>query len=123
MNGLFCRILKSKGYEKCANSGISERHDEVLLIGDGVDGPFSEEDAARLGRPVVVLVRRDLPSRNCASEYLHAVPKELGGRHSMAGGAFIYTSDSRFPCDYPISLHDRVRSVRERLSGYWLTTG
>jgi hypothetical protein len=28
----------------------------------------------------------------------------------MAGGAFIYTSDSRFPWPYPISLHDRFES-------------
>jgi len=39
-----------------------------------------------------------------------AVPYSIykSGRHSMMGGNFLYTSDSRFPVDAPIAIHDRV---------------
>jgi hypothetical protein len=40
-------------------------------------------------------------------EHLHAEPISPGWY--MASGKFIWTSDSRFPNDYPISLHDRVK--------------
>ena len=42
----------------------------------------------------------------------YAVPASIAksGRHSMAGGNWIYTSDSRFPSDAPISVHDRVEN-------------
>jgi len=42
----------------------------------------------------------------------YAVPAAIAksGRHSMAGGNWIYTSDSRFPSDAPISVHDRVEN-------------
>ena len=103
-HGLTCNIYRAKGYERCPNGGISEHHDEVLLVGDGVNGPFSEEDAAKLGIPVVVLVCRKGLAKN-GGDYLHAEP--IAGSDCMAGGAFIYTCDSRFPSDYPISLHDR----------------
>jgi hypothetical protein len=98
--GLFCEVYRAKGFEKCAMGGISEKHDTVLLVGDGVSGPFSEDEAKRLGHPVVVLVRRAHLGRGGPD----------GVTRSMAGGAFIKSSDSRFPCDYPLSLHDRVES-------------
>jgi len=39
-----------------------------------------------------------------------AVPYSIykSGRHSMFGGNFLYTSDSRFPSEHPIAIHDRV---------------
>lgn len=42
--------------------------------------------------------------------YLRAIPKSIldSGVRSMFGGNFIYTSDSRFPSDHPIKVHDRV---------------
>jgi len=41
---------------------------------------------------------------------LRAVPKKLKdeGVWYMNGGNFVYTSDSRFPADYPIPVFDRV---------------
>jgi len=46
-----------------------------------------------------------------AKTHFFAVPKELHDQKSvwtMASAAFIWSSDSRFPFEYPISLHDRV---------------
>ena len=39
-----------------------------------------------------------------------AVPYSIykSGRHSMMGGNFLYTADSRFPSEHPIAIHDRV---------------
>jgi hypothetical protein len=53
------------------------------------------------------LVRRNLFGR----EHLHAEPIDPPtGVGWMAGGNFIWTSDSRFPSDYPIAVHDRQES-------------
>ncbi len=108
MNGLLCDIYKS-GMSDCSNNGISARFNKVLLIGSGVNGAFDEEYAKEFNVPVCVLVTRNIPTKN-GGQYLHVVPKEIqeSGKNSMFGGAFIYTSDSRFPSNYPIAIHDRV---------------
>ena len=31
----------------------------------------------------------------------------------MFGGNFVYTSDSRFPSDYPIPIHDRFETQEQ----------
>jgi hypothetical protein len=43
---------------------------------------------------------------------LRVVPKSLldSGKWTMFGGNFVYTSDSRFPSNSPIAVHDRVES-------------
>ena len=45
-------------------------------------------------------------------DYIHAEPVVMRGKHYMAGGNFIYTSDSRFKeltgIRYPVSIHDRT---------------
>lgn len=108
MNGLYCEIYKSK---YGCDLNIASSGDEVLLLGDG---PF---DAETTDKPVVKLVRLQIGGR----EYLHVepvAPVPDGYIGYMAGGNFIYTSDSRFPSDYPLSLHDRIetREMNEALS-------
>lgn len=45
-------------------------------------------------------------------DHIHAEPVIMRGKHYMAGGNFIYTSDSRFKeltgIRYPVSIHDRT---------------
>jgi hypothetical protein len=106
MKGLICSIYQNPN-GNFSMRGISTRATEVLLVPDpdahcdfGIPKIF---DAADL--PVVVLRTRKIGDK----EYLRAVPVELTkGIHSMMGGCFIWSSDSRFPADYPIPLHDRV---------------
>ena len=81
----------------CSNGGISGKVDQVVIV--NAEGP----DLGWEGVPRVAIVHRE---RYPAI----AVPvdedeKPLPG--AMAGGAFIYSQDSRFPFDGPISLHDR----------------
>ena len=47
--------------------------------------------------------------------YVHAEPvdKPEGKVGPMFGGNFIYTSDSRFPNDYPIPVHDRFETPEQ----------
>jgi hypothetical protein len=100
LKGLTVNVYRSPKYN-CTNGGVTSMHDTLLLVGEGIEGP----DEDRGDRPVVRLVRRNLRGMGI---YLHAEPMEnKKGKHFMAGGNFIYTSDSRFPCDYPISVHDR----------------
>jgi len=109
---LYCDIFKHEGQD-CSNGGISSRFEEVqLLIGGSEDvlaqlGPFTEQ-----GTPRVRLIKRELRLRDGSDgEYLHAEPNERpakGRSGYMNGGTFITTSDSRFPHDYPIKLHDRT---------------
>jgi hypothetical protein len=103
MNGLIVSIYKAERTGDCTNGGVSSKATEALLIGDGVSGPFEESSE----RPTLKLVRRNLFGR----EYLHAEPIDPPtGVGWMAGGNFIWTSDSRFPNDYPIAVHDRQES-------------
>jgi hypothetical protein len=107
--GLICDVLRSSSYGDSTNGGVTARHNEVLLVGPGVDGPFEEDEAKR---PTLKLVRRNIFGR----DYMHAEPlnqTEEGNVGWMAGGNFIYTSDSRFPNQYPISVHDRQETARQ----------
>ncbi len=94
----------------CTNGGISSRNKRLYLICEGEDRGYGElEDTdERLVRIV--------HSTPCGKPYVHAEPvndpnkKEIG---YMFGGHFIYTSDGRFPEDYPVPLHDRSETQEE----------
>lgn len=100
----------------CTNGGISSRHKTLYLLCEDQEKAQKEpwnwievdEDDERLVRIV-----RDTP---CGRPYIHAEPvndpnkREIG---YMFGGNFIYTSDSRFPEDYPIPLHDRSETYED----------
>lgn len=105
MKGLICSILEDKDVANCSNGGISSKCRTVILVGEGIDEVFyvtPESPAVRIEK------RRLIGSKE---PYLTAYPIEKSpeGRTSyMAGGAFIWSSDSRFPADYPVPLHDRT---------------
>lgn len=84
MRGLPIGIYKEAG-RTSSNGGVSEFHDRALVIGAGIPEIF--DDA---GLPVLVLMPGNLPG--CAK----LVPAFTGGKWTMFGGAFGYTSDSRF---------------------------
>ena len=105
--GLIVNVLRNDLLTSdCTNGGVSSKNKVFLLVGDGVDGWMDSETS---DLPVLKLVRRDIGGRNHSSEYLHVEPLTQGNRvWYMAGGNFCWSSDSRFPCDYPLSIHDRV---------------
>lgn len=95
------------GLGDCSNDGISSRYDTLILIGDDVEGPVSV-DLDNPPENVVTIVRRRLFGHE---EYLHLEPLDGcgngGKKWYMSGGNLAYTSDSRFPSHYPLSIHDR----------------
>ena len=86
----------------CTNNGLTSKEDSIILhYGSDIQADMIPDDE-------LILVERTLFGK----EANYAVPAEIykSGRHSMAGGNFIYTSDYRFPSDAPISVHDRVEN-------------
>lgn len=99
MRGLICEIY-APARGGCSNGGISSIYQAVTLIGipTAIFVPVTD-------RPAVRLVKRAIAGKI----YLHVEPVDQpsGLIGPMFGGTFIYSSDSRFPSQYPIALHDR----------------
>jgi hypothetical protein len=89
----------------CSNGGVSAKHTQVCVI--NVDGPFEPTQDT----PAVRLIKRSTGNLVC-------VPVGLEDKWTMFGGAYVYTSDSRFTGaverlsgynhSFPVALHDRV---------------
>lgn len=92
--------LNAKG--DCSNGGITTRKNRKLVV-EHERGNVTEDDLKADKTHVV------LELKNIMGSYFF---KELGeGRHTMFGGNFVWSSDSRFRDDYgdnPIRVHDRV---------------
>lgn len=98
-------IFDNKNIGNCSNHGISEKYKKIYIPDD--HGPVN-------------LDSENLPDNYCIVEeiningktYRHLTPLYIikQGRHSMFGGAFAYTSDSRFASKYtyPLPIHDRI---------------
>lgn len=84
--GLLISIFKNPMYAKCSNGGISETNDRALVIGPGIPEIF---EAGEL--PVL-----KLESHYRGIARLVPIDKPSGRAGPMMGGAFGYTSDSRF---------------------------
>jgi len=106
MKGLLVFVLRDADGTDCTANGITSQVKQLLLVDDSIQAPFD----VKKDEVYLVLVRRTIAGRN----YMHAEPRKNGlPLHTdeegtmMAGGNFVYTSDSRFPNQYPISVHDR----------------
>ena len=87
----------------CTANGISSNQNRLILIGENIVELF---EANKDNSNVVKLIKRKIGEK----EYLHCEPiskRPESCNGPMFGGNFIYTSDSRFPNDYPIAIHDR----------------
>ena len=86
----------------CTNNGLTSKEDSIILH----HGPDIKTDM--IPDDELILVERTL----FGEEANFAVPAGIfkSGRHSMFGGNFIHTSDSRFPANAPIKVHDRVEN-------------
>ena len=117
--GICVGIYQSKDIGNCSNNGISSRCKSVTLVGGGSPQIFEPcED-----RPAVIIVNRKIGSRDYLTAYpaiknpetgcWEIAPVPAGSVGWMAGGTFIYGSDSRFRFDYPVPLHDRSETQEE----------
>ena len=100
MKGLRCSVLRHGDGMDCTLNGVSSKHDNVILVWDDVPGIFKPSEDC----PELRLIERNghlaaYPPDSC---FLEGV-----GKWYMSGGNFIYASDSRFPNEYPIPVHDR----------------
>lgn len=109
----------------CSNGGFSSYCKELTLVGPGIPEIFE----ASPERPAVVLKLRwgiggKLPvlpagtTGEATNPYVHAEPAypvPAGERGWMFGGCAVYSSDSRFPFDYPIKLHDRAEVMEKNV--------
>jgi len=95
MKGLLVEVYHSRN--DCTNGGVSSMVYEAVIVGDGIPEIFAPSENA----PALKLVRRII----CGSPYLHLEPVESG--QYMYGGNIAYSSDGRFPNDYPLKIHDR----------------
>jgi len=87
------------------NNGLSSELDQITLhYGEGVD----LADLDLIPDNELVLVERELFGKPA----WYAKPAGLlkSNTHSMFGGNFVHTSDSNFPADAPVAIHDRVES-------------
>lgn len=86
----------------CTNGGISSQRRELYIVGCETS-PFYPTDI----RECVWVESREVMGET----YKHARPLYHRKRWYMAGGNFIYTSDSRYKeltgISYPVSIHDR----------------
>ena len=96
-------VYKHELFNGCANGGISERYNEMYVVCDDGNWEFDSDD---LPENIVMIKERKL----FGEVYRHAeplVPVDKGCVGWMAGGAILYSSDSRFPGGKPVKIHDR----------------
>lgn len=105
--GLSVGIYRSLEIGNCSNKGLSSYCNHVTIVSNDfvIDEVFEVSDTS----PAVVIVdRRKINPYND----IIAIPRGffMTKKHSMFGGCFIYSSDSRFNeiSNQPIKLFDRV---------------
>jgi hypothetical protein len=88
------------------NGGISSKHGNLILVGDGIPEIFSATEHT----PAIRLIKRIVFGK----EFWIAAPLDAefrpgmnAGSPYMFGGNFLYSSDSRFPDMSPIKIFDR----------------
>ena len=95
----------SRGVD-CSNGGVSATAADRLVV-PAVNGYLTEEDVENL--EYIVLDLCEINVGGDVSQYFK--PAYLSDNRVMSGGAFIFSTDSRFRKIYgdkPIRLHDRV---------------
>ena len=110
MKGLHVEFYRPASHDNKTSNRTSDRYTEAILVGDGVFGPC-DTDVDESAKTLPILIYRNYTTPGIHKiQMIHAVPLELrnAGKHTMFGGNFIYTSDSRFPQRFPIPVHDRV---------------
>ena len=105
-------VYQSRWLGDCTNGGVSAIFPTLYL--EHPEGPFMVDDDA----PALIrIVERKLPWKDAPYLHVEAVndPRHHDGVHvgPMFGGNFVYSSDSRFPADYPLPVHDRYETQEQ----------
>lgn len=103
--GLTGYVLRDAYLGDCTNGGISSRYDKLILI-DRNNPDLGYVDVNTNNAPENAV---EICSINVLGKtYYNVKPVKRGGKWFMAGGNFLWSSDSRFPADYPLPIHDRT---------------
>jgi hypothetical protein len=99
-----CSVLEDKAIGNCSNNGMSVLFNTVdLCWGKLQDGEYPANTAV-------------LKVKSCfGKDYYYAEPlydPDEGCVGWMFGGTYLKTSDSRFPCLYPVPFHDRQETQK-----------
>jgi len=104
MDGLTADIYKnSDGWMgcDCTLNGISSNHTRATLYGSLIkNGPIDYDDPKTAS--LYIHEHRSVPG------YLIATPSPDPDEMFQFGGNFVHSSDSRFPSNQPIPIHDRM---------------
>jgi hypothetical protein len=105
--GMLVYVYRNAEFGGCTNNGLTDKVTKLILVGDGIDGPFEVKE----GEPYLELVRN--------AYRVHAEPRNFGDMSGligpMFGGNFVYSSDSRFTkvCYAPLPVHDRYETQEQ----------
>lgn len=103
MKAISINVYRTNGSD-CTNNGISKFWDTLLLE---CDEGYINLDENNLPENLVKLSSITFGGKT--HYYLEPV-KPAEGVGYMFGGNIAYTSDSRFPFEYPLNIHDRDES-------------
>ena len=95
-------VYRADALGDCTNGGISSCVDKLYLIVPDGFCDMLEDD------PRVVEVTHIGDHAYVTPVHPSRAPDAALG--PMAGGNFVYSSDSRFPSEYPLPIHDRWES-------------
>ena len=101
-----CGIYKHEGQD-FSNHGISSQHDNILLLNE--EG-WIDVDLDNPPENLCIFVERELFGKE--ANYIRPYEDVDTSSHTdyMAGGTLVWTSDSRFPSNHPLELHDRTET-------------
>lgn len=94
--GVLCYVLRKADHQPGTRI-ISDRHSKFVLIGEDLDTTSVPTDEI----PALRFVREQRFGRAWT---MYAEPFDAG--IFAFGGNWLWTSDSRFPADHPIRIHD-----------------
>ncbi|GAF72945.1 unnamed protein product [marine sediment metagenome] len=105
--GMMVSVFRAVDFADCTLGGITSKAKHVVLIGKGVAACFEPSE----DMPALYLHEMETGS----GTYMYAAPIKGNtcGRFAM-GGNYISSSDSRFPNQYPIPVHDRDMRLEYR---------
>lgn len=101
MKALRVYVFRNSLNYDCTNNGISSIFDSLLLE---CEEGYIDVDENNPPENLVVLKERTFGGKT----FYRLEPYNTNGKWYMMGGNFAYISDSRFPFDYPLPIHDRV---------------
>lgn len=103
-------LAAKRGYGSVQSNTASDQLVSILVVSSDM---LDSEEISFWKRSEIYQVVENVPGHFCLQK---AYPS-FEEKHEMVGpmfsGNFAYTSDSRFPANYPLPIHDRYETVRD----------